>query len=108
LITLTFADPPLHDDCVKLERAEQAFGGHAAAVITFIAEVSSVENVEELIGVLGNEIKILTNDSLCVSIGSDYRAALVVAGKRFNRHADGRIDWSSVTRLKLVRITRVP
>ncbi len=108
MITLTFADQPLHDDCVKIERAEHAFGAHAATVINFIAEVASVDNVDELAAVLGEEIIFLPDDSLCVAIGSDYRAALVVTGKRFNRHGDGRIDWSSVTRLKLVEITRVP
>jgi len=109
LITISFEDEPLHDTCIELEKAELAFGSlNAAALVTFISEASAFENVADLIAFLGDEIKISANDSLCVSIGSDYCATLVVAAKRFERDADGRVIWSSVTRLKLVTMSRVP
>lgn len=109
MITISFADQSLHDACVDLERAEQLFGSvSAAALVNFISEAMAFQNVEELMDFLGDDIKISTDDSLFVSIGSDYRAALVVAGTRFDRDTASRIVWASVTRLKLVQISRLP
>ncbi|MES2045866.1 MAG: hypothetical protein V4475_18495 [Pseudomonadota bacterium] len=109
MITISFEDQPLHDACVDLERAEQLFGSvSAAALVNFISEAMAFENVEELMAFLGDDMEISADDSLFVSIGSDYRAALVVAGTRFKRDAGGRIVWASVTRLKLLQISRWP
>lgn len=108
MITISFEGQRLHDTCIELDKAELAFGSlNASALITFISEARASENVQELIDFLGDQITISVDDSLSVSIGSDYGAALVVTGKRFKRGADGRIIWSSVTRLKLVAISRV-
>lgn len=109
MITISFEDQPLHDTCVDLERAEQLFGSiSAAALVNFISDAMAFDNVGELADFFGDDIKVLPDDSLSVAIGSDYRAALVVAGKRFDRDAAGRTVWSSVTRLKLVHISRLP
>ncbi|HEX8222490.1 MAG TPA: hypothetical protein VF605_01590 [Allosphingosinicella sp.] len=109
MITISFEDQPLHDSCVDLHRAEQMFGSvHAAAIVTFISDAMAFDNTSEFIDFLGRDVQILPDDTLSVAIGSDYRAALVVAGKRFKRSQDGRISWTSVTRLKLVEISRLP
>lgn len=109
MITISFDDQVLHDSCVELKRAEQLFGSvHAGALVTFISEAVAFENACELIAFLGGDAKIDPDDSLSVAIGSDYRATLVVVGKRFARDAHGRIVWASVTRLKLVEISRLP
>jgi hypothetical protein len=109
LIIIAFEDEGLHGTCVNLERAEQAYGSvSAAALVTFLSDAESLESVEELMGVMGEEIIILPDDSLSVAIGSDYRAALVVVGTRHALDASGRIVWSSVARLKLLAISRVP
>ncbi len=109
MITISFADQALHDICVDLSRAELVFGSlNAAALVTFISDTSAFDSVQELIDFLGDEIKIFEDDSLSVSIGSYYSALLVVVGKRFSRDAADRVIWSTVKRLKLVTITRVP
>lgn len=109
MITISFEDQPLHDVCVDLARAEQLFGSvSASALVNFISEAMAFENVGELVEFIGDDVEISGDDSLFVGIGSEYRAALVVAGTRFERDADGRVIWSSVTRLKLVQITRWP
>ena len=108
MITISFEDGPLHDTCIELQKAELEYGSlNAAALVTFLSEALAFENVEELISLFGEEIKILPDDSLSLPIGSDYRVALVVAGTRFKRNAVGRVVWSSVTRLKLVEMSRV-
>lgn len=109
MINISFEDDALHDCCVDLQRAEQKYGSvHAEALVTFISDAMAFENVSELLDFPGNDLNILPNDSLCVSIGSDYCAILVAVGRRFDRDANGRVVWSTVTRLKLVKISRVP
>jgi hypothetical protein len=109
LITISFQDHELHDACVNLQRAEELFGSiHAESLVTFISEALAFENAQELIDFLGDDVKISLDDSLSVVIGTDYCVVLVVAGKRFDRGTDGRIIWTSVTRLKLVKISRLP
>jgi hypothetical protein len=76
--------------------------------VTFISDAMAFENVSELLDFLGEGVDILSDDSLSVAIGSDYHAILIVVGKRFNRQANGRIVWTSVTRLKLLEISRLP
>lgn len=109
MINITFEGEPLHEICVDLHNAEQAYGSIAAAsLVTFLSDALAFETADELIDLLGDEIIILPNDSLSVAIGSDYRAALVVVGTRHKVDAGGRIIWSSVTRLKLLEVSRVP
>lgn len=108
MIIISFEDEQLHQVCVNLQRAEQMFGSmNAEALVTFISDAQALENVAELIELIGEDARILLDDSLSVAIGAEYRAALVVAGRRFDRDADGRVVWSSVTRLKLVEISRL-
>ncbi|MEJ7776982.1 MAG: hypothetical protein WKF52_06320 [Sphingomicrobium sp.] len=109
MINITFEGEPLHEICADLEKAEQAYGSvSAGALVAFISDALSFETADELLAFLGDDAKILPDDSLSVGIGADYRAALVVVGKRHSRDAAGRIAWASVTRLKLLAISRVP
>ncbi len=108
MINITFEGQSLHDICADLEQAEHAFGSvSASALVMFLSDARSLETVEELLGLFGEEIKIGKDDSLSVSIGADYRADLVVVGTRHIHDAAGRIEWASVTRLKLLAISRV-
>lgn len=109
MINITFEGEPLHEICVDLHKAEQAYGSiAAAALVTFLSDAHAFESADELIDFFGKDINISANDSLSVAIGSDYRAALVVVGTRHKVDAGGRIVWSSVTRLKLLELSRLP
>jgi len=109
LITVSFENQALHDDCVNLQRADLLFGSvNAEALVSFLSDATAFENVDELIAFLGEDVRINLDDSLFVAIGSEYRAELVVVGTRFRRNPAGQIDWSSVTRLKLVQLSRLP
>lgn len=109
MINITFEGQPLHDICADLEQAEQAYGSvSAGALVMFLSDARSLETVEELLDLFGDDIKIGADDSLSVAIGADYRANLVVVGTRHSLDAAGRIAWASVTRLKLLAISRVP
>jgi len=108
LINITFEGQTLHDVCADLERAEQAFGSvSAGTLVMFLSDARSLETVDELLDLFGEDIKIGVDDSLSVAIGADYRAELVVVGTRHSRDEAGRIEWASVTRLKLLAISRV-
>lgn len=107
-MNVTFADEPLYENCAVLANAERTYGSLTAiALVSFLEEARNVETAEELIGLLGPDI-IIDDDSLSVAIGSDYRAAFVVVGTRHRRDAMGRIEWASVTRMKMLEMSRVP
>lgn len=109
LITVSFHDALLHDICTDLDRAEKHYGRvEAQALVTLISEAQALENAQELIDLHDGDIFVLEDDSLCVVISADYGAAFVAVGTRFGRSDDGRIQWDSVTRLKLVEVSRVP
>lgn len=109
MINLTFEGDPLYEICADLGLAEQAYGSiSAGALVAFISEAASFETADELIAFLGGDVNILPDDSLSVAIGSEYQATLIVVGKRYSRDDPGRVIWSSVTRLKVLDISRVP
>jgi len=109
LINISFEDAALHDLCVDLDRAEKVFGSiSASALVNFISDANAFESVRELIDFIGGDIEITVDDSLSIALGSDYRVYLVAVGTRFIRDAEGRIVWASVSRLKLLHISRSP
>ncbi len=75
--------------------------------MTFLSDARSLETVGELLDLFGDDIKIAGDDSLSVAIGADYCADVVVVGTCHSRDAMGRIVWASVTRLKIMAISRV-
>lgn len=108
-MNVTFEGEPLHETCVILANAERAYGSiAAAALIAFLEDARAAETGEELLSILGADGILHPDDSLSVAVGSDYRAALVIVGQRHRRGADGRVEWASVTRLKMLEISRVP
>lgn len=108
MITLSFEDQMVHDACTDLDLAERLYGRvEAEDLVTLFSDALALENAQELIDLHGGII-IDGNDSLHVPIGADHRAALVPVGTRFNRSDDGRALWATVTRLKLVEVSRLP
>jgi len=108
-MNITFEGEPLHETCIVLANAEHAYGSvAAAALVSFLEEARASETAEDLLVMLGDDLFLHADDSLSVAIGSDYRAALIVVGERHRTNADGRIVWESVTRLKMLEISRLP
>lgn len=109
MITISFHDPALHDICTDLDRAEREYGRmEAQALVTLISDAHALENAEQLIELHAGEIIVLEDDSLRVALSAEYCAGFVVVGTRYRRSDDSRIRWDSVTRLKLVEVSRVP
>lgn len=103
---VSFETAALQQTCLVLELAEEQFGAvHAQALIALLAEIEAFGTAAELIDFLVDDAPIALDDSLSLPIGSDYRATLVATGTRYGRDHEGRVVWSSVTRLKLVQIT---
>jgi hypothetical protein len=89
--------------------AEQRFGSaHAQALVSLIADAEAFQNANELIEFFGSEARVAENDLISLAIGSEYRVGFIAAGVRFVRDADGRVDWTSVQRLKVVDLSRCP
>ncbi len=108
LIIFSFKDIDLHDTCTDLARAEERLGRLSAqAMARVFSDASAFDSVAELLEFLGPEAHISDNDTFCVLIGSDYMLEMTPVGTRFKR-IEGKTVWSSVTRLKLAEIKRVP
>lgn len=106
---VSFETRDLYECCCRVDIAEQRLGAlHAQALATLIADVEAFDNAADLINFFDSDACITEDDSLFLPIGSDYRAKFVVAGTRFQRHGTGRVDWTSVHRLKLTDISRRP
>lgn len=109
MITISFEHAEHHETCSNLERAEQLLGSVSAGeLVRFLSDAAASNNVGDLIDLLGEDIKISGDDSLSVAIGSDYRADLIAMGQHVKRDGDDRVIWTSVIRLKLMAISRVP
>jgi hypothetical protein len=104
-LIVSYDTTALQQACYVLEQAEQLYGAvHAQALIALIADVEAFENGAELMEFWDEDLLIANDDSLSLPVGADYRAALTAVGNRYQRDADGRVIWSSVTRLKLLAI----
>jgi hypothetical protein len=89
--------------------AERRLGSaHAQALLSLIADAEAFDNADALMEFFGSEARLDEHDSLFLAIGSDYRAEFVAVGARVVRDPDGKVDWTSVQRLKLVDILRCP
>lgn len=107
LIVISYETEELLNLCVESHRAENTIGGPSARLLqTFIADAEAFENAMELIRFLGNDAEVALAKTLSISIGSSYRIQLIAVGINFDIDAQGKIDWASVTRLKLVSIVQ--
>lgn len=104
--SISFHDQDLHDTCANLEAAEEHYGIHAQAIVTFISDALAFENAEELLTFYGDGAKIAPDDSLSIEISSGCSATLVPVGKRFSIDCEERVMWATVKRLKIMTITR--
>jgi len=108
-LIISFDTRDLLECCSSLGMAEQQLGSaHAQALVSLIADAEAFENANELIEFFGSEAHVAEDDTISLAIGSDYRVEFVAAGVRFVRDADGRVDWKSVQRLKVVDLSRCP
>lgn len=106
---VSYETTALQQACFALELAERQYGAvHAQALTALIADIEAFENVGELIEFWGDELFITIDDTLSLPVGAHYRAMLAAVGARYRRDAEGRVVWSSVTRLKLLAITGCP
>lgn len=89
--------------------AEQQLGSaHAQALVSLIADAEAFENANELIEFFGSEAHVAADDTISLAIGPNYRVEFVAVGIRFVRDPDGRVDWASVQRLKVLDLSRCP
>lgn len=87
--------------------AEQCLGAHAAQpLIVLLADIEAFDNAGELIDVFGKDANLVGNNSLSLPIGPTLRAGFCAVGAKIAHLGDGKLDWTTVQRLKLVDISR--
>ena len=104
---MSFEIRALRDSCLVLSVAEANFGIlDAQALITMIADIEAFDTADELISYFGPDAVVHEDDSISARVGDNYTATFIPTGLRFDRNPDGRVIWSSVSRLKLMEIKR--
>lgn len=107
-MNVSFNSDWLRDVSCNIEIAAEKYGNHVAqALVALIAEAEAAENASEWHEILGMDVTI-SKDSFEIVFGNAYNARFVeaVPSKRFKD--DGSVDWSHVSRLKLMSIMRRP
>jgi hypothetical protein len=98
----------LQQICCTFELAERRFGTmHAQELISLIADVEALDKAEELINFFDGRLRIAEDDQICLQLGTNYQMTFYTVGKKFTKNEQGRVVWSSVTRLKLLDIREV-
>lgn len=104
---VSFETDRLRDWCCKYDHAQRAFGVHLAnEVFTLIADAEAQDNAAEWHDFLVNELFSCTGDAFQVTVGTEYIATFVPAGRKYRIDDDGNADWSTVTRVMLTSIQR--
>jgi hypothetical protein len=107
LIIISYETEYLRGICLESYCAEEAIGGISArALHTFIADAEACETALELLNLVGKDAEVTLAAALFISIGSSYQLQLTPVGNSFNLDTQGRVDWSSVTRLKVLEIVQ--
>jgi hypothetical protein len=104
-LIISFNSAWLEQVCCRLEAAESAFGAlKANALVTTIAELESLSDASEMLAFFNGAITQI-DDSLSLEIGPNHQATFVAAGTKFGKDQAGAVIWSTVKRLKLVKLT---
>lgn len=88
-----------------LNEAEASLGTlNSKALVTIIADIEAQANGEELLSYMNDIAQVSGDDTVEVLFGRDCTAIFAPVGNWFQRGAEGRVVWSTVERLKLLRI----
>jgi len=101
---VSFQEADDRDVCCKADLAEKKLGRtRAEAIVSVIADAEASETAAEFIELFHPQ-NVDEGDSLLVPIGADYEARFVATGQAFSQTEEGKTDWSTVRRVKLVTL----
>lgn len=102
---ISFETQELQRVCCHIDVAESDLGpGHAGALMTALADIEALATAAEVLEFWAGDAELHSNDSLSITVGPVYVATFVPVGARIARDAHGEVDWTSVTRLKLLTL----
>ena len=105
---ISFDTRELQQCCSNLAIAEHELGiPHAQSLMAMIADAEAFDNAEQLFSFHDKAAQVSEGDSLKIIVGGGYTAEFVAVGIQFRRHDNGRVDWASVQRLKLLKLMRL-
>lgn len=87
--------------------AEAELGpGHAGALTTALADIEAFATAEEALVFWAEDAELHENDSLSFAVGPVYVATFVPVGAKVAQDERGKVDWKSVTRLKILTLRK--
>lgn len=102
---ISFETQDLQRICCHIDVAESELGpGHAGALTTALADIEAFATAAEVLEFWAGEAELHADDSLSIAVGPVYVATFVPVGARIARDEHGEVDWTSVTRLKILNL----
>ncbi|AQR60262.1 hypothetical protein BZG35_00265 [Brevundimonas sp. LM2] len=72
--------------------------------MTALAEMEAFTTAAEVLEFRAEDAELHADDSLSFAVGPVYVATFVPVGTKITRDACGKVDWKSVTRLKILTL----
>jgi hypothetical protein len=105
-LIISFDSGELRDCCCDLASAERKLGSALAeTLVSLIADAEAFDNADALMAFFDEDASLDADDVLSLAIGPDRRVRFVPVGVAFVRDGAGKVDWTSVRRLKLIQIS---
>jgi hypothetical protein len=102
-LIVSFSTRSLRDSCQTLRTAELEFGqSEAQALHSLLADIEAMVTADELLAFYDKGARIDGEDSLSITFAPQCVARFEAVGGGEKTGEPGRIDWSTVRRLKLI------
>lgn len=72
--------------------------------MTVLSDAETADTASELIEFYDPDVTV-DGDSLSIPVGTDYRLSFVPIGATLSRDRDGKLDWNTVRRLKIMELS---
>ena len=106
---LAFATKSLRDICESAERATQKLGPRVSEKLKRrLADLRAAVSVSDLIAGRPHELDGLQQRRVAVELGAGYHLIFSANHAVIPKLESGKMDWSKVTRVKLLRIESDP
>lgn len=106
---VSFETPALRALCASLDTAERELGAaEARSLLTALSDIEALDTASEFLELAGDDVRVLSSNTIEVTVVRDNRAILTPVGVRYRRQPDGSPDWSTVRYLKLTALPPRP
>ncbi|MEF2252196.1 hypothetical protein V4D00_17450 [Ralstonia solanacearum] len=106
-ISLAFDNEEIRQTCESGRSAKRRLGAELAAELQArLADLKAVEAVSDVIAMGFAKLDLSEDTRLVIPLGSEYVLRVAAHHRPEPRSSTGKLDWKSVTRIKILAIER--